>query len=133
MKPPAPDAKPDAPTRVLVLDDDRFVLEVVEEMLVCMGSFQVATEEDAKTALAHLPQHAPDIVICDLMLPEMDGIEFLQAAAGQGFDGKVILLSALDDGLREAASELARALGLQVNGSFRKPIAVEQLRHAVQC
>lgn len=133
MSPAALDALSAAPTRVLVLDDDRFVLEVLEEMLSCMGPFHVATEEDARSALARLPEHAPDILICDLMLPEMDGIEFLQAAAGRGFNGKVILLSALDDGLREAAGELARALGLQVNGSFRKPIAVEQLRHAVQC
>ena len=130
---PAPAATPVAPLRVLVLDDDRFVLEVLEEMLVCMGGFHVATEENARSALARLPEHAPDVLICDLVLPEMDGIEFLQAAADQGFHGKVILISAYDDGLREAASGLARALGLQVNGSFRKPIAAEQLRHAVQC
>jgi hypothetical protein len=63
----------------------------------------------------------------------MDGIEFLQAAAGQGFSGRVILVSALEDGVRDAATELARALGLQVAGAFRKPLAIEQLRLAVQC
>ena len=119
--------------RVLVLDDDHFVLELLDEMLTHYGDYHVATESDARDALARLDEHRPDVVICDLMLPEMDGIEFLQAAAGQGYGGKVVLLSALDDGLREAASELARALGLQVTATFRKPIAAEQLRLAVEC
>lgn len=89
-----------APKRVLVLDDDRFVLGVLEEMLGEVGRFHVATEADARGALARLDEHRPDLVICDLVLPEMDGIEFLQAAAGQGFRGKVVLLSGHDDGLR---------------------------------
>ncbi|WP_026354139.1 response regulator [Massilia niastensis] len=130
---PAPTALPSSSQRVLVLDDDRFVLEVLEEMLAGIGDYHVATELDARSALARLDEHAPDILICDLMLPEMDGIEFLQAAAGQGFSGRVILLSALDDSLREAAGELARALGLRVSGGFRKPIGTEQLRRALEC
>ena len=40
---------------------------------------------------------------------------------------------ALEDGVRDAATELARALGLRVAGAFRKPLAIEQLRLAVQC
>lgn len=122
-----------APKRVLVLDDDQFVLDVLEEMLGEVGRYHVATELDARGALARLGEHRPDVVICDLMLPEMDGIEFLQAAAVQGFRGKVVVLSALDDGLRDAACDLARALGLQVSGTLGKPIRTEQLRRAVEC
>jgi CheY-like chemotaxis protein len=136
MKPPASPAPHFAPTRVLLLDDDRFMLEVLRDMLDAMegaGRFDVHAEFDARRALAALPRHAPELLICDLAMPEMDGIEFLQAAAGQGFRGRVILVSALEDGVRDAATELARALGLQVAGAFRKPLAIEQLRLAVQC
>lgn len=125
-----------APRRVLLLDDDRFMLDVMREMLDMLdgsGPFDVQAEIDARRALALLPRHAPELLICDLAMPEMDGIEFLQAAAGQGFSGRVILVSALEDGVRDAATELARALGLQVAGAFRKPLAIEQLRLAVQC
>ncbi|MGI4842238.1 MAG: response regulator [Janthinobacterium lividum] len=127
-----------APRRVLLLDDDRFMLDVLRDMLDMVeetgGSrFEVHAECDARSALAALPRHAPDLLICDLAMPEMDGIEFLQAAAGQGFSGRVILVSALEDGVRDAATELARALGLRVAGAFRKPLAIEQLRLAVQC
>jgi CheY-like chemotaxis protein len=124
--------------RVLLLDDDRFMLDVLRDMLDNLddgdsGRFDVHAESDARSALALLPRHAPEFLICDLAMPEMDGIEFLQAAAGQGFSGRVILVSALEDGVRIAATELARALGLRVAGAFRKPLAIEQLRLAVQC
>lgn len=117
----------------MLLDDDRFMLAMLRDMLDGFGPFDVHVEFDARSALAELPRHEPDLLICDLAMPEMDGIEFLQAAARQGYSGRVILVSALDDGLRNAASELARALGLQVAGTFRKPVAAEQLRLAVQC
>ncbi|MFN3789088.1 response regulator [Massilia sp.] len=139
MKPPSSPASHAAPRRVLLLDDDRFMLDVLREMLDMVdesgagGRFDVHAESDARRALAALPRHAPDLLICDLAMPEMDGIEFLQAAAGQGFSGRVILVSALEDGVRDAATELARALGLRVAGTFRKPLAIEQLRLAVQC
>lgn len=139
MKPPFSPAPHAAPRRVLLLDDDRFMLEVLRDMLDLLdtgdgaGPFDIHAEIDARRALVALPRHAPELLICDLAMPEMDGIEFLQAAARQGFNGRVILVSALEDGVRNAATELARAIGLQVAGAFRKPLAIEQLRLAVQC
>jgi CheY-like chemotaxis protein len=123
----------EAPLHVLVLDDDPLLLEVMREMLAVCGLSNIALETQACSALRRLHQSVPDVVICDLMMPEMDGIEFLQAAAAQGYQGKVILMSALEDGVREAAGELARALGLQVVGSFRKPLEQNQLRAALAC
>jgi CheY-like chemotaxis protein len=116
------------PRRVLLLDDDRFMLEVLKDMLAALGQFEVFAETDARRALATLLTHAPEVLICDLALPDMDGIEFLQAAAGRGYGGGVILVSGMDAGVRDAAGELARALGLSVLGTFRKPIGAPQLR-----
>ena len=139
MMPPSSPAPHAAPRRVLLLDDDRFMLEVLRDMLDMLATgnggspFEVHAELDARRALAALPRHAPELLICDLAMPDMDGIEFLQAAAGQGFRGRVIVVSALEDGVRDAATELARALGLRVAGALRKPVALEQLRLAMQC
>jgi len=118
---------------VLVLDDDPLMLELMQEMLLACGPCKITLETESRQALARLDEALPDVLICDLMLPEMDGIEFLQAAAAQGYQGKVILISALEDGVREAAGELARALGLQVVGSFRKPLEQNQLSTALAC
>lgn len=122
---------PSAVRRVLLLDDDRFMLSLLTDMLAELGTFEVFAEADSMQALATLAATAPDLLICDLALPEMDGVEFLQAAASRGFRGKVVLLSGMDAGVREAARELARVLGLQVAAALHKPIGLEQLRAVV--
>lgn len=124
-------ASPVQPPRVLVLDDDRFMLDVLTNMLEEVGVREVFAEASTRRALATLEERSPDTLICDLALPDMDGIEFLQAAAARGFNGRVILLSGMDQGVRDAAGELARVLGLRVAGTFRKPIGLDQLRSAV--
>ncbi|MDN4057763.1 response regulator [Massilia sp. YIM B02769] len=124
-------ASPVQPPRVLVLDDDRFMLDVLTDMLEQVGVREVFAEASTRRALATLEERSPDTLICDLALPDMDGIEFLQAAAARGFNGRVILLSGMDQGVRDAAGELARVLGLRVAGTFRKPIGLDQLRSAV--
>ncbi|MCA1247281.1 response regulator [Massilia sp. MS-15] len=133
MNPPFPPV----PRRVLLLDDDRFMLEVLRDMFDALdagsGPFEIHAESDARRALAILPRHAPELLICDLSMPDMDGIEFLQAAARQGFRGRVVVVSGLEDGVRHAATALARVLGLQVAGAFRKPLGIEQLQLAMRC
>jgi CheY-like chemotaxis protein len=124
---------PGQPPRVLVLDDDRFMLEMVKDMLEQIGVRDIYTEASTRHALSTLAEERPDMLICDLALPDMDGIEFLQVAAQRGFRGDVILLSGMDSGVRDAAGELARVLGLRVAGIFHKPIGLDQLRCAVAC
>lgn len=117
--------------RVLLLDDDSFTLDLLHQMLNDIGAFEVFPETAARRALAALASAAPDLLICDLSMPDMDGIEFMQAAAAAGFGGGVLLLSGMDAGVRKAAERLARAHGLRVLGAYPKPISREQLREAL--
>ena len=121
-----------APVRVMLLDDDPFMLELLHGMFDELGSFEVLRETCARRALRTLPVDAPDLLVCDLSLPEMDGIEFMQAAARGGFAGGVLLLSGLDKGVRNAAERLAGAYGLRVLGSFAKPMPLDALRGVIE-
>lgn len=109
--------------RILLLDDDTFMLELLTEMLDSLGYRNVRAESDARVALAALPGFAPDLLICDLSMPEMDGIEFLRAAAEARFAGSVVLLSGMDSGILRAAEMLAMAEGLTILGAISKPVA----------
>lgn len=117
--------------RVLLLDDDTFMLDVLTDMLADLGIEQVRTESHARRALASLASDSPSLLICDLGMPDMDGIEFMQAAAAAGFKGGVMLLSGMDAGVRKAAERLARAHGLNVLGAFKKPISAEEMGAAL--
>jgi CheY-like chemotaxis protein len=64
--------------RVLVVDDDKFVRDDVQRSLEREG-WQVTQAENGQIALARLAESRPDIIVLDLMMPEMDGFEFLAA------------------------------------------------------
>lgn len=126
----------DTALRILLLDDDTFMLELLTEMLDSLGYSNVRAESDARAALAALPEFAPDLLICDLSMPEMDGIEYLRAAAEAKFAGSVVLLSGMDSGILRAAEMLAMAEGLTILGAVSKPVAraalAELLERAVR-
>lgn len=111
------------PLRILLLDDDAFMLEMLADTIAGLGYANVHAETDARTALAALPGFRPDLLVCDLSMPDMDGIEFLRAVAEQGFDGGVILLSGMDSGILRAAQTLAMAQGLTIVGACSKPLS----------
>ena len=73
----------------------------------------------------------PNLLICDLSMPDMDGIEFLDKVAQLGYSGSVLLHSGVDAGVIRAAERLAKAHGLHVIGSFGKPISKTSLMHSL--
>lgn len=131
MSDPTPSPAAGAPLRVLLLDDDTFMLSLLEDMLSDLGNCQVRCESDARRALLSLAGDAPDLLLCDLSMPDMDGIEFLRAAAEAGFSGSVMLLSGMDAGVRRSAERLAQAQGLKVLGAYKKPISQAELGAAL--
>ncbi len=83
------------PAHVLVVEDDPTVLEVVVRYLEREG-LSVDTASDGLAALTHADEHWPDIVILDLMLPELDGIEVCRRLRAQA-PVPVIMLTARGD------------------------------------
>jgi CheY-like chemotaxis protein len=113
--------------RILLLDDDTFMLEMLQDMVNGLGYANVHSESDARRALKALPLFKPDLLVCDLSMPEMDGIEFLRTVAEQHYAGSVILLSGMDSGILRAAETLAMAQGLTILGACSKPLSAAQL------
>ncbi|HWZ74190.1 MAG TPA: EAL domain-containing response regulator [Casimicrobiaceae bacterium] len=115
--------------RILVLDDDAFILKTVSHALGRLGYPQVVTTSSAVQALTLLSDdgNAIDFVLCDLNMPEMDGIEFLRELADRGFAGGVALISGEDSRTLKTAEDLARARRLTVVGVIEKPVRAEAL------
>lgn len=114
--------------RYLVVDDDRFTCDCIAKLLHRWGAEHVQTIDNGDEALEWLkstPQ-LPDIIICDLNMPEMDGIEFMRLLAKQQFKGDIILITASEPLLNSFLS-LVKANGLNVLGALPKPLQVDEI------
>ena len=79
--------------RVLLVDDEESFLEVTKFFLVRDGGLDVDTAGSAKEAMEKLANARFDAIICDYLMPEMDGIELLKVLRLQGMDVPFILLT----------------------------------------
>jgi len=98
-------------SRVLVVDDDADGMEAVCLFLEKAGH-HVMCKHNGREALAGLATFSPDVVILDLLMPEMDGVEFLEVLRNyyRGLTLPVVLLTAVPEG---PAAHRARSLGVR--------------------
>lgn len=109
------------PLRVLVVDDDATVAEVVQTYLL-RGGFVVDRAADGAEALAAAVAEHPDLVVLDLTLPDMDGLEVCRRLRAQRPELPVVILTARGD-------EDDRVLGLQIGADdyVTKPFSPREL------
>ncbi len=115
----------DTPTRVLVVEDDRTVAEVVTRYLEREG-FAVESVGDGHEALAQADAHLPDLVVLDIMLPGLDGLEVCRRLRSRA-PIPVVMLTA-------RGSEEDRVLGLDLGaGAYvSKPFSPRELTARVK-
>lgn len=108
------------PTRVAVIEDEAHLRDLVRGYLAREG-FDVLTASDGKTALNLIRQHSPDVVVLDLMLPEIDGLEVCRRLRSFS-DAYVVMLTA-------KAEEVDRVVGLEVGADdyLTKPFSPREL------
>ncbi len=119
--------------RILMVDDEAFHFEFVSNTLRKLGIAQVSHARDGIEGLAMLndANPAPDVLICDLAMPRMDGVEFLRNVANLNFKGGVILLSGAQMSVLRTVQQLTREHGINLLGSFEKPVRKDALAAAL--
>ena len=107
--------------KVLVVDDEPNIRELVEVALKFHGC-AVAVSASGKDALHQAGIYEPDLMILDVMLPDMDGFEVCRRLRAEGNDVPVIFLTA-----RDTTSDTIRGLTLGGDDYVTKPFSVEAL------
>lgn len=118
-----------APIRVVVVDDQHLVRRGIIALLSLSGSVQVVGEApDGEAGLRLVEQVRPDVVLLDLRMPRMGGLDMLRALGQRdGVGPPVLVLTTFDDG--EAVLE---AMRLGAKGYLLKDVSLDQLVDAIQ-
>jgi len=129
---PEPDQFSEAgrpPVRVLVVDDEENITELLAMGLQLHG-FEVDRAATGRSALEAVARRKPDLIVLDVMLPDLDGFEVarrLRQAEGAGSRVPVIFLSA-----RDATSDKVEGLRLGSDDYVTKPFSIEELIERVK-
>lgn len=78
--------------QILIIDDERAIRKTLGEILTFEG-YKVKEAEDGQQGWEFFEQHSFDVVICDIKMPKMDGMEFLQKASAKNPDIPIIMIS----------------------------------------
>ncbi len=115
--------------QVMVVEDHGFQRRIAVRLLAELGVKQILEGSDGLHALEILRQQAtpPDVVLVDLDMPGMDGIECISNIAHEHLGRAVVVVSALDPALLNTVQTMARAYGLRVLGSVEKPLTRDKL------
>lgn len=116
---------------LLVVEDDDFQRQMVVSMLHTLGATSVSDASDGSQAIEMIREAksgAADIVLCDLNMPEMDGLEFLRHLGQEHHNVAIIIVSALSSKLLLSAGMMAKMHGVKLLGVIEKPILFGQLR-----
>lgn len=107
-------------TKILIVDDERSIVDLLEYNLRRDG-YQVIIARDGCRALQLAQTEHPDLVVLDLMLPGLDGLDVCRALRQKG-NTPIIMLTARDD-------EIDRVLGLELGADdyVTKPFSVREL------
>ena len=118
---PPPNAPAHAPSRILVAEDQADIRDLLAMNLRSAG-YEVDAVDDGVQALARHNERPADLLILDLMMPRMDGLEVCKALRQQGSATPILMLTA-------KSTELDRVLGLELGADdyLTKPFSLAEL------
>jgi two-component system response regulator MprA len=112
--------------RVLVVEDERALRDALERVLRTDG-YDVAVAADGEAALAALATSGPDVVVLDVVLPVVDGLEVCRRLRADGDSVPVLMVTA-----RDAISDRVAGLDAGADDYLVKPFSIDELRARVR-
>ena len=107
--------------KVLIVEDEGHLAEALQQILVKNG-FPADVVSDGVSGLDNAMTGIYDVVILDIMLPKMDGLEVLHRLRNENISTPVLLLTAKDE-----VNDKVKGLDLGADDYLTKPFAVEEL------
>ncbi len=121
---------------ILVVDDEPDAITFVNAVLSNLGDFNIISSSDGPDCLEKAQTEHPDLIILDIMMPEMDGFKvFYELRKNESTkDIPIIMLTGVADkvGIRFFKKDMQDYMGSEPAEYIEKPLDPEKLRNAVQ-
>ncbi|MFB0980728.1 MAG: EAL domain-containing response regulator [Alteromonadaceae bacterium] len=115
--------------KLLVVDDETAFTEFVAEVSKGLGFDVVTTDNPSEFATLYQPDF--NIIVLDIFMPNIDGIELLRFLNERKSNASIIFMSGKDKGVLNSAQEIAIEQGMKVLGVLQKPFFVKQLEEVL--
>ncbi len=113
-------------SKILIIDDAKFTRTMLKKMITELGH-ETIEAENGKEGLDKICKEEPDIVLTDILMPEMEGTELLRLLREANMDVKVIVITAnIQDTIKN------QCMRLGVSGFFGKPPDKAELKKAIE-
>lgn len=117
--------------KILVLDDESFMLKLLNRVLSNLGYGSITLCDSGRVALEKIANAdadtVPNVILLDLNMPEMDGIEFVRHLVDLHYPGSLILVSGEDERILQTTEKLVRAHKIPILGYLHKPVTSDAL------
>lgn len=120
--------QPMKPCSILIVEDHPFQHLYLQHLFSELGDFHLESARDGEEALICLKKRKFDLVLTDLLMPGMDGVQFIQGLAGLHSRPALAIMSATSRRMLMGASLVASNLGVKVIGLISKPVRATALR-----
>ncbi|MCT6699385.1 EAL domain-containing protein [Rheinheimera sp. 4Y26] len=119
---------------ILVVEDSPSQREYMRQLCSAAGVLDISEAANGHIALEMLQKcdRQFDLIICDLEMPDMDGIELLHQLASMDLDSAIAIVSSREANLIASVELMAKADGLNVIGSMAKPVMLADLQRLLQ-
>lgn len=111
---------------VLIVDDSAFMRMLLKEKLEKIGGMRVSEASNGRSAIEEYERLRPDLILLDLVLPDISGEEVLAAIRETSNDSKVIMVTAVGQRL-----VMRRCERLGISGYIVKPFDDDELRESI--
>ncbi len=118
----------DLPKHILVVDDDEMMRAFIRELLK-INDFKITEAANGKLGLKEFRENTPDLVITDIIMPEMEGISFIRELRSHNKDIPIIAMTGNVHGRMEEFLDISSQLG--ADEILRKPIKSKEFLEAI--
>ncbi len=117
--------------RLLVVDDDPRIGRLIARSVKGMG-FIVHILHRPEELKAVYRGFQPDVILLDLKMPDVDGIQVLRQLADWGCGARILILSGVGDEILRSAERLGCMYGLNMDAVLQKPVAIEEIKKCIE-